>query len=151
MPTWMTLAPGPKRPIFPAASTEPKICQLVSGLTIHTYDQTTRNSTGTLGKSQFAACYEMLIVIGERTSTTGPSNRVMPAGHHRAGEPPAQTRRGCRGCKVNLCSNACFEAWNHVAGDRLKDGAAETVIVCATVVKPKKARHSAPAALGRGG
>ena len=85
MPTWMTLAPGPKRPIFPAASTERKKCQLVSGSTIHTYGRTTRHSTGTLGKSQFAACYEMLIVIGERTSTTGRSNHVMPAGHHRAG------------------------------------------------------------------
>ena len=97
-------AQGGRPPKDPAASAIPKRCEFRHGDQIHFYDDA-RNSTGTLGFSHCKQCYRELLpaIPGERESQ--PLFR-------------RQTHFGCAGCRVNLCSQACFQAYDHVNNER---------------------------------
>ena len=146
-PAFMPVGRGRRSTLFsePAASAVSKKCRRVHGKEIHFYDAG-RQSTGTLGFSHCKVCYEMAVKVGPRTMSSGRSNRVMPKGHHREGKRPAQTVHGCKGCKINICSDACFEAWDHANNCLVDNDAPEVTVVCAAIVKPydKKRRRTAP-------
>jgi len=51
---------------------------------------------------------------GVKATLNGAEGFVMPVGHPRAGLRVKQTSFGCSGCKINLCSQACHDKWDHV-------------------------------------
>ena len=92
--------PGPLgRPPNPAASAIPETHRYCHGNDIKFYGPN-RNATGTLTFSHCKQCYQPVV-------PAAPGREMQPARR-------VQTAWGCSKCKVNLCSELCFAAFDHI-------------------------------------
>ena len=91
--------PMGRPPKDPAASAIPKRCEWKHGNDINIWADN-RNLIGTLGYSHCKQCYQPLL-------PEAPGRPEQPGKRK-------QTIFGCAGCQVNLCTEACFKAFDHI-------------------------------------